>query len=321
MPIANKVELDDSNRIVNGLWIGGSLSNLELLTIHSFTQHGHEFHLWLYGPLTNPLPQGVIIKDANEIIPNDKIFRYEESCEYGHGKDSLAGFSDIFRYKLLLEKGGWWVDMDVTCLRPFDFSEPYVFRAHDVLEAVGNIIKVPAGSELMRRCFKQASESINSRNREWLKPIEILNSNIKELGLRHFIKHQIAPPDNYSLIKLFKSFPFQMKPEIYMIHWLNEMWRYKKLDKNKYKINSNYGQNLIKYGVVKGTYSKLDEVTNSIATYSIFHSFYRIYLLSPFVYLGVQYSVFAIRKYILGRKHIKFRKPIFRNDLMAAIIR
>ena len=42
---------------------------------------------------------------------------------------SFAGFSNFFRYKLLLEKGGWWVDTDVVCLAPFDFPTPYVFAS------------------------------------------------------------------------------------------------------------------------------------------------------------------------------------------------
>ena len=35
--------MDKSTKIVHGLWIGEELSNLELLTIHSFIHHGHEF--------------------------------------------------------------------------------------------------------------------------------------------------------------------------------------------------------------------------------------------------------------------------------------
>jgi len=65
---------------------------------------------------------------------------------------SHAGFSNFFRYKLLLSRGGWWVDTDVVCLKPFAFMEPYVFAS----ERVGGreipttaVIKTPPGSEIM----------------------------------------------------------------------------------------------------------------------------------------------------------------------------
>src|SRR5262249_53705507 len=34
----------------------------------------------------------------------------------GFGKGSPAAFGNLFRYKLLAERGGWWVDTDVVCL-------------------------------------------------------------------------------------------------------------------------------------------------------------------------------------------------------------
>ncbi len=41
-------------------------------------------------------------------------------------------FANFFRYKLLLEKGGWFVDSDTICMRPFDFDNEYVLfeRGH-----------------------------------------------------------------------------------------------------------------------------------------------------------------------------------------------
>jgi hypothetical protein len=44
------------------------------------------------------IPNGVTIHDANKIIPAEKIFKYKNNGSY-------AGFANLFRYKLLLEKG------------------------------------------------------------------------------------------------------------------------------------------------------------------------------------------------------------------------
>ena len=38
----------DDGSIIQSLWIGGSLSNLEILSIKSFLQNGHTYHLYTY---------------------------------------------------------------------------------------------------------------------------------------------------------------------------------------------------------------------------------------------------------------------------------
>ncbi len=42
-------------------------------------------------------------------------------------RGSVADFANFFRYKLSLEKGGWWTDMDYVCLTPLDFADDLVF--------------------------------------------------------------------------------------------------------------------------------------------------------------------------------------------------
>ena len=60
---------DHSNRIINSLWVGDKLSFLELLTLKSFIANGHVFHLWTYNNLKTELPQGVVICDAETVLP------------------------------------------------------------------------------------------------------------------------------------------------------------------------------------------------------------------------------------------------------------
>lgn len=135
--------MDKTNQIVNGLWIGDKLSPLELLTLHSFIEHGHTFHLWIYEDLDSILPKGVVVKDANEIIPYAAVFRKKNADPHiGIGKGSFgAPFSDFFRYKLLYEIGGWWVDMDVLCLQELPRNTEYYFRAHPLIPMIGNVMK------------------------------------------------------------------------------------------------------------------------------------------------------------------------------------
>src|SRR5262252_1280077 len=132
------------NEIIQGLWIGSELSVMERLSIASFLQNGHEYHLYVYNDLKN-IPAGTVVKDGNEILPAARIFQYKHQASY-------AGFSNFFRYKLLLERGGWWSDTDNICLRAFDFPDEYVF-ATEVWDgdevATSGILKTPVSSEAM----------------------------------------------------------------------------------------------------------------------------------------------------------------------------
>src|SRR5258708_21072872 len=106
---------------VQSLWIGDRLSAMEKLAIKSFLCQGQAFHLYVYQQ-PESIPEGTTVRDANEILPAASIFKYS-------GHESYAGFSDYFRFKLLLERGGWWVDTDVVCLKPFRFPSEYVFAS------------------------------------------------------------------------------------------------------------------------------------------------------------------------------------------------
>ena len=39
---------------------------------------------------------------------------------------SYAAFADLFRWKLMYDAGGYYVDTDVLCLQRFDFKEDVV---------------------------------------------------------------------------------------------------------------------------------------------------------------------------------------------------
>lgn len=216
--------LTKDNITVNALWIGNVLSYIELLTINSFICNGHKFVLWAYDDIITKLPDEVVLKDANQIIPKENIFSYKYSNQFGHGKGSYAGFSDIFRYKLLYEHGGWWTDMDVCCLKPLNFKEKYVFRTHHSLALVGNIMKCPAGSELMKKCYLEASDQVDQFNRDWHLPIDILINNVYSLGLDKYIKN-FSNPDSWNIVRKMLKKNINIPENWYVIHWVNEEWR------------------------------------------------------------------------------------------------
>jgi hypothetical protein len=217
--------MQQSNRAVHGLWIGSNLSKLELLTVYSFVDHGHDFNLWTYSDISIPLPRGVSLKDAAEILPADCVFRRSTvDAECGVGSGSCAGFSDLFRYKLLYTYGGYWTDMDVTCLKPLDFAEPYLFRSHR-LGAVGNVMKCPPRSRLMEMTYDRAVRDVQEDG-DWHFGNRALSNTVSELGLTRFIRKDISNEDAWKgHISAFIERDTPIPGNFYLIHWLNECWK------------------------------------------------------------------------------------------------
>jgi glycosyltransferase involved in cell wall biosynthesis len=226
----------EANPVIHGMWIGTSLSRLELLTIASFLRHGHEFHLWAYDDIVTPLPQGTILRDASTVMDRALLFRKRAADpETGVGAGSLSGVSsDMFRYRVLYEHGGIWADMDVTCLRPFDFTTPYLFRAHHV-GVVGSIMKAPRGSAAMARAY-ELTAAIANEDTPWLEPLRILTQVVNEHDLTRYVRDDIANPDHWTqFIRPLTEHDQALPDSWFAIHWMNEFFRTLKQGQGKYK--------------------------------------------------------------------------------------
>jgi len=259
--------LKEENIIVNALWVGKSLSMIELLTLYSFTYHGHTVNLWTYNGLITPLPPDVIRKDANLIIPERDIF-YKKHLDpiAGVGEKSIgAPFSDLFRYKLLYEQGGWWIDMDVTCLKPLDISEPYFFRDHLILDVIGNVMKCPKGSELMKRTYYEVKEKCDENTVDWLLPNKILNKHIHELGLMKYKQADVSNRDEWDETKRYIRGNIKIPENWLVIHWTNEEFRMNRIDKNNLRLsNTTLGLLIAKFRVPVRNQNILRMIRNEI---------------------------------------------------------
>lgn len=122
---------------VYGLWIGSNLSKIEQLCIRSFQDHGHHFVLYTYGELQN-VPPGTEVRDGAAIVSRAELAPFQRG-------GTLAGFSDLFRWEMLRQHGGYWIDMDMVCLAPFDFSQDIIFGyQQDNIPAQG-VLRFPPG--------------------------------------------------------------------------------------------------------------------------------------------------------------------------------
>ena len=224
--------LQNDNLIVHGLWIGQTLNPTELLCIQSYLSAGHQFYLWAYQEIEN-IPEQAKKMDANLVIPYKNVFSYTNPNKFGHGKGSYAGFSDIFRYKLLYEYGGWWTDMDVTCIKQLNFTEPYIFRINGNKGIVGNLLKCPAKSALMKYCYERAINEMHPDNTEWLLPINILNDGISNFNLSQYQK-LFTNEDSWPEVTSFLLTNKKPDDKWFAIHWMNEEWRRFELRKDAF---------------------------------------------------------------------------------------
>ena len=216
--------------VIRTLWIGPELSLLEQLCLSSFLAHGHEVCLYLYEDVRG-VPPGTILEDAARVLPASSIFTYTATPSY-------AGFSNFFRYKLLLEHGGWWVDTDVVCLRPFRFDREHVFAAEhgsDGPIATSGILKAPAGSAFMARAWEVCRGKDPAKLRWGETGPRLVDALVAEMGLGDCVEPAdvFCPLDYRSWRDVLdpsraRSFPESTRA----VHLWNEMWRENGLDKN-----------------------------------------------------------------------------------------
>lgn len=220
------------NAVIQGLWVGEQITNFHRLCIESFIKNGHCYVLYTYGPVKN-LPEGVVIKDANKIVPAALIYQYD---------GSYAGFSDLFRNRLLYANGGWYVDLDIFCLKPFDIESDIVFsmdhyHPETIKAKIGgneiidnkyyvqtNPCKLPVGHDVARDMYKFIFKKIifdrlkkvwlgdkADAPQEWLKgevPAKVVIQAIEKLGaladFEIFVGKLDQLPEKVSFYKLLE---------------------------------------------------------------------------------------------------------------------
>ena len=176
--------------IVQSLWVGPRLSRMEHYSIKSFLRLGFVYHLYTYEKVKN-IPKGTIVKDANEILPAKEIFDL---------KSTFLPFSDIWRYKMLHDKGNYWVDLDMIAIKMFDFKEDYVFSSERTIQEgayrsyskkVPNIgiLKAPKGSPFFLEAYEKCLEfNKKNKNDDKLKYMKMLRALIKKKHMEKYVK-------------------------------------------------------------------------------------------------------------------------------------
>lgn len=218
---------------INSLWISGKLGHQQLLTIKSFMAAGHPFKLWTY----EKLEADCEVCDAREHLPEKEIFYYKH---FG-GNFKFGGIAERLKAELLNNLGGWHVDLDVLCIKPFVFENEYMLRPHHT-GVVANVIKAPANSELTKM-YLNHTKKITENNKNWEYSFAGLGDAVVKLGLQNYI---VNPSTFYQdhwrwVMFLYKN---DLVPEetVYAIHWCGAICP-------PYEEGSYYHKQLLKYGI------------------------------------------------------------------------
>lgn len=172
------------------LWVGRPLSKIEQTCLASFVYYGHDITLFVYDKDLE-VPKGVVKKDARKIIPEDQIFKTDNS--YGP-------FADMFRYKMIQETDLIWTDTDNICLKKRWKFGKYCFGlqggGHGLV--ANGILKAPSNSQLIKDLVS-VSSNYDKNTIQWgeIGP-ELLTSKIKQYKLDGYIQEpNVFYPVNY----------------------------------------------------------------------------------------------------------------------------
>jgi hypothetical protein len=223
---------------VNSLWIGKELSTINILSINSFLYNSFKYNLYVYEDIEN-IPSDVNVLDGNEIVNESEIFVYKR----GFNKGSPSAFSNLFRYELLFQKGGLWVDTDIVYLKNFNLDERFVFASE--IDYEGNL-KVATGlmysKDKKEQLFKELIDEVNLRDKDDLNHGDIgpilFDWKVKEFDLMEYVKKpEIFSYPNWSdIYKIVDG--TSIHEESVCIHLWASRWQndgmdpYKEYDKN-----------------------------------------------------------------------------------------
>lgn len=134
---------------LNTLWIGDELGPVHTACLRSMLRNGHEVVLHSFGR-PKDLPRGIELFDATKLMKETEIIRHKET-------NNLALASDRYRYRILREGLGVYVDCDVYFLKPFVMKE-YNFGWQTDSEINCAVLGAPHDSALVKRLLDAAND-------------------------------------------------------------------------------------------------------------------------------------------------------------------
>lgn len=206
--------------LINMFWYGDRLPALHRMCVASFLRSGHPVDLYCYDPSLRGVPDGVQLRNADDILNRQAVFAGRQG--------SYALFADQFRYELLHRIGGWWSDCDVYCVRPFSFEAEYVFGYESPGKINNAVIKTPPQCPLTRHLVESAKRLPVHRN--WGRATRVFHDAVESQGLTHAAlpRHVFYPVHYNHWSKVFQPGRLDLPQDTHALHLWGEMIRRKR---------------------------------------------------------------------------------------------
>jgi hypothetical protein len=207
-------------------WHGSPLGPYHLVGLRSFVDHGHRVELFTYDD-NIAVPEWIARRDANEVWPTEHIMHYR--TEPGRGSPALH--ANLFRYVMLHQLGGWWIDLDVV-LRADRLPPNEIFFAVENSPRYGiGVLKFPKGHALLGEAIEHCL-AVDEADAVFAETGPLLFSNlVVKYGLTPLAQpamstHPILGSDVLALFDPARRDELERRSSTsYFIHLYNELWR------------------------------------------------------------------------------------------------
>ncbi|WP_271618037.1 glycosyltransferase [Bradyrhizobium sp. CCBAU 51745] len=234
--LRTRARSDEARDPIHCFWSNVPLSDMSRLSLQSMVRQGHPVRLYTYDNLAAMqarVPSGVMVVDAASLVP---------AAIYQHAvlNSDIRYFSDIFRYAVLHELGGWWLDTDIVLVKPLDFGREHVFSTQwSGVEqghvCVGDVMRAPKGSVHMANLYALSLQRMFSENRvEYGAVGPLLLSEYLLVAGGEELQSSILPPSSFNAIdrrevELFAvagraGFELLSDPRVTGVHLWGRMW-------------------------------------------------------------------------------------------------
>jgi hypothetical protein len=220
---------------IHCFWSDTLPSEMSHLALRSMIRQGHPVKLYTYDDVATMqalVPSGVMVADAESVVPRST---YHHALVHSE----IRYFSDIFRYAVLQEFGGWWLDTDIVLLKPLDFASEHVFSTQwsgveNGHVCVGGVMRAPKGSLHMANLYALALQRLFSERRVEYGAVGPLLLSEYLLLSNEELQSSVLPPTTFNAIDwhevdLFATesragFELLSDPRVTGVHLWEKMW-------------------------------------------------------------------------------------------------
>ncbi|MBW7974688.1 glycosyltransferase [Bradyrhizobium sp. BR 10289] len=221
---------------IHCFWSDALPSAMSHLALRSMIRQGHPVTLYTYDDVATMqalVPAGVVVTDAESVVPRST---YHQAMIHSE----IRYFSDIFRYAVLHEFGGWWLDTDIVLVKPLDFASEHVFSTQwsgveNGHVCVGGAMRAPKGSPHMANLHALALQRFSlDRRVEYGAVGPLLLSEYLLLSNDEELQSCVLPPTAFNAIDwhevdLFATesragFDLLSDPRVAGVHLWEKIW-------------------------------------------------------------------------------------------------